>query len=104
MNTPAQKRASAKYDKEHTKGVYLKLNVKTDKTIIDHLNNQKYKQTYIKNLIKADMKLEEVENYLTLLENEKKAECLLGAIVTLQKLGYKAEYDVFQNRYFIKRE
>lgn len=53
--TPAQKRASAKYDKSHTTGIYLKLNTETDKDIIEHLNSQKNRQGYIKGLIKADM-------------------------------------------------
>lgn len=51
----AQARASAKYDKEHTKGIYLKLNLKTDADIIEHLNNTEKVQTYIKQLIRNDM-------------------------------------------------
>lgn len=51
----AQARASAKYDKEHTKGIYLKLNLKTDADIIEYLNNTEKVQTYIKQLIRNDM-------------------------------------------------
>ena len=53
--TPAQKRASAKYDKSHTTGIYLKFNNENDKEILAHLETVGKKQTYIKNLIKADM-------------------------------------------------
>lgn len=38
MTTKAQSRASAKYDKNHTKGVYLKLNKETDADIINFLS------------------------------------------------------------------
>lgn len=38
MATKAQSRASAKYDKNHTKGVYLKLNKETDADIINFLS------------------------------------------------------------------
>lgn len=53
--SPAQLRASAKYDKANTTGVYLKLNKETDKAILDHLARQENKQGYIKQLILADM-------------------------------------------------
>ena len=36
MATKAQSRASAKYDKTHTKGIYLKLNKETDELIPAH--------------------------------------------------------------------
>lgn len=38
MATDAQKRAAAKYDKNHTKGIYLKLNKETDADIINFLS------------------------------------------------------------------
>ena len=56
MATEAQKRATAKYDKAKTKGIYLKLNIGTDSDIIEHLKNTDNVQGYIKNLIKQDMK------------------------------------------------
>ena len=49
-------KASAKYDAKHTTGVYLKLNLSTDKDILQKLNSTGNKQGYIKNLIRADIK------------------------------------------------
>ena len=56
MNSEAKKRANAKYDKSHTKGVYLKLNIVTDKDILDKLSKIDNVQGYIKNLIRQDMR------------------------------------------------
>lgn len=53
--SPAQIRAGAKYDKSNTRGLYLKLNEKTDRDIISHLATVQNKQGYIKDLIRADM-------------------------------------------------
>ncbi len=50
----AQKKASAKYDKDNTKGIYLKLNLKKDADIIEKLARVANVQGYIKNLIRAD--------------------------------------------------
>jgi hypothetical protein len=55
MATKAQSRASAKYDKAHTKGIYLKLNLETDKDIIEYLEEVENVQGYIKTLIRKDM-------------------------------------------------
>lgn len=52
MTSNAQKRASAKYDKENTKGIYLKLNKTTDADIIEYLNNVDNVQGLIKDLLK----------------------------------------------------
>nr|DAS37231.1 MAG TPA: hypothetical protein [Caudoviricetes sp.] len=52
MTTKAQSRASAKYDKAHTKGVYLKLNLETDKDIIEYLKDVDNVQGLIKELIR----------------------------------------------------
>ena len=49
----AQLRAQAKYDKDNTVQIKLKLNKKTDADIIDLLNNQDNKQGFIKALIRA---------------------------------------------------
>lgn len=54
MTSDAQKRASAKYDKAHTKGIYLKLNTENDKDIIEFLAGVDNVQGYIKNLIRND--------------------------------------------------
>lgn len=56
MTSKAQRRANAKYDKDHTKGVYLKLNTRTDADILDILSNVGNVQGYIKQLIRADKK------------------------------------------------
>lgn len=50
--TAAQSRASAKYDKAHTKGIYLKLNLETDKDIIEYLKDVDNVQGLIKELIR----------------------------------------------------
>ena len=50
----AHKRANAKYDATHTKGIYLKLNLKTDADILAWLDG-KNTQGYIKELIRQDM-------------------------------------------------
>ena len=52
MTTKAQSRASAKYDKAHTKGIYLKLNLETDKDIIEYLKDVDNVQGLIKELIR----------------------------------------------------
>ena len=56
--TEAQRRSNAKYDKANTKGVYLKLNIKTDKDILDKLATVPAAQTYIKELIRKDIEAE----------------------------------------------
>ena len=48
----AKRRASAKYDKTHTKGIYLKLNLERDKDIIEFLDGVENVQGYIKKLIR----------------------------------------------------
>lgn len=45
----------AKYNKEQTTGVYLKLNKKHDADVIDKLNSVGNKQGYIKQLIRDDI-------------------------------------------------
>lgn len=52
----ARQRAVAKYDKTHTTGLYLKLNLGTDKDILDWLEAKSNKQGYIKGLIREDIK------------------------------------------------
>ena len=51
----ARNRAQAKYDKEHTKGVYLKLNLRTDLDIIRWMWGQDSVQGSIKRLIREDI-------------------------------------------------
>jgi hypothetical protein len=54
----AQLRAQAKYDKDNTVQVKLKLNKKTDADIIDYLSRQENKQGFIKTIIREFMRLE----------------------------------------------
>lgn len=53
--TDAQKKAQKKYDKENTKQVVLKLNMKSDADILARLQNEENKQGYIKELIRMNM-------------------------------------------------
>lgn len=53
--TPAEKRAKAKYDEKNTVQVKLKLNLKTDKDILEALERSGNKQGYIKELIRLDL-------------------------------------------------
>ena len=52
MTSKAQLKASAKYDKANTKGIYLKLNNTTDADIIEFLNNCDNVQGTIKELLR----------------------------------------------------
>lgn len=47
---------SKAYDEANTKGLYIKLNIKTDADIIEALSSVKNKQGYIKALIRQDLK------------------------------------------------
>lgn len=62
MVTDAQKRAAAKYDKSHTKGVYIKLNKTTDADILKRLQEVGNVQGYIKKLIRKDILLRRKNN------------------------------------------
>lgn len=53
--TPAQKRAKEKYDRNNTVQIKLKLNLKTDKDIVEALKRSGNKQGYIKRLIREDL-------------------------------------------------
>lgn len=55
MITEAQKKASAKYDAEHTFRIYIKLNKSTDADIMERLEREPNKQGYIKELIRNDI-------------------------------------------------
>lgn len=60
MVTEAQKRAVARYDKENTQQILLKLNKVTDADILDRLHSVRNKQGYIKKLIRQDINKTEV--------------------------------------------
>ena len=51
-----QRKASAKYDKENTVGVHLKLNKGSDADIIEMLNESGNKQGLIKKLLRENKK------------------------------------------------
>lgn len=53
--TPAQKKAKEKYDRNNTVQIKLKLNLKTDKDILEALERSGNKQGYIKKLIREDL-------------------------------------------------
>jgi hypothetical protein len=53
--TPAEKRAKEKYDSKNTVQIKLKLNLKTDKDILETLKRSGNKQGYIKRLIREDL-------------------------------------------------
>lgn len=55
MATQAQKEAAARYDKGNTKGIYLKLNINTDKDILEYLQDVPNVQGYIKALIRKNI-------------------------------------------------
>ena len=44
-----------RYDARNTKQIRLKLNIKTDADILEHLSKVRNKQGYIKELIREDM-------------------------------------------------
>ena len=56
MATEAQRRAVKKYDAANTVQFHLKLNVNTDAAIIEKLKSVEKVQTYLKELIAADIK------------------------------------------------
>lgn len=55
MTTEAQRKASAKYDKEHTKSILFKFNTTNDADILAKLAEVGNKQGYIKSLIRNDI-------------------------------------------------
>ena len=54
----AQKRANAKYEREKTRSIKIKLTKSTDADILRKLDDVGNKQGYIKALIRADLKKE----------------------------------------------
>lgn len=56
MTTEAAKTAKAKYDAKTARYFSLKLNRNTDNELIEHLEHQESIQTYLKRLIREDMK------------------------------------------------
>lgn len=58
MATQAQIKASEKYDRENTRSIMLKLNMKNDSDILRKLSMVDNKQGYIKQLIRDDLRYE----------------------------------------------
>ena len=56
MTTEAAKAAKAKYDAKTAKYYSMKLNQNTDRDMIEYLEKQGSIQTYLKRLIREDMK------------------------------------------------
>ena len=48
-------KAQERYDAKHTRQIRLKLNLSTDKDILEHLSKMENMQGYIKSLIREDM-------------------------------------------------
>lgn len=64
MASKAQIKASNKYNKENTLTVCLRLNKETDKDIIEILESVNSKQGYIKDLIRNDNGIIDIDDYL----------------------------------------
>lgn len=56
MVSETKKRNNKKWDKNNTKSFSVKLFLKTDKDIIEHLQKIENKNAYIKQLIRKDIK------------------------------------------------
>lgn len=56
MVSEAKKRTNMAYDREHTKLIGMKLNLKTDADILAFLATKENVQGYLKDLIRKDMK------------------------------------------------
>ena len=55
MTTEAQRKASAKYDRNHTRSIFFKFNTTNDADILAKLDEVGNKQGYIKNLIRENI-------------------------------------------------
>lgn len=51
----SQRKASSKWAKDNTKSITIKMYLKTDQDILDHLAKQENRNAYIKSLIRADL-------------------------------------------------
>ena len=59
MATEAQRRAQRRYDEKNTRQVHIKLNLRTDKDVLERLDDVPSKQGYIKRLIRDDLERKE---------------------------------------------
>ena len=87
--TEAKRRAIKKYDANNTRQVHLKLNIKTDADILDHLEKQESVQGYIKRLIREDMTKQTTHKG-----------CLVANGVPIGYWCYNCEMDVSENDSF----
>ena len=55
MATEAQIKAQRRYDAKNTRQVHIKLNIRTDKDVLERLDEVQSKQGYIKRLIREDL-------------------------------------------------
>ena len=55
LTSPSQVKAQAKYDKEHTTRISLKLNLRTDRDILQWLQKQTSMQGAIKRLVREEI-------------------------------------------------
>ncbi len=62
ITSESQVRAQAAYDREHTVRLSLKLNIRTDKDIIQWIRSQKSMQGTIKRLIREEITRIEAQN------------------------------------------
>lgn len=94
MSSEARKRASRKYDKHNTKGIYLKFNLKTDVDILEHLETVGNKQGYIKELIRNSITNTIIVNTNVILDGEFKE----GEFVTVRVDGTVYERKVRKSK------
>ena len=59
MATEAQRKAQRRYDAKNTRQVHIKLNLRTDKDVLERLDDVPSKQGYIKRLIRDDLERKE---------------------------------------------
>ena len=62
MATEAKRQANRRYDDKNTRQYHLKLNLKTDADIIEHLSKQSSMQGYLKDLIRADIERKKADS------------------------------------------
>ena len=82
MTENRKSKASAKYDAENTKRIYLKLNTKTDADIIGWLSTKGNTQGYIKDIVRRDMNMSEKEYVVTLIGSTKDQDIETEQLVT----------------------
>lgn len=90
----AVRRAVRKYDAEKTVQFHLKLNKITDEDVIKRLNEVEGKQSYIKELIRKDIKEEKMKEIILTNEDEIREE-LTDMIMELDKARRQHHTDIY---------